>query len=91
MKTTIIKKILPLFAVLAAVFTAFATSGHPISRSLNTQGYIKNNPLGNSCTESVMCTYDGGDICTITGAPTSTQLWAKNVQSRCILEIYKIH
>jgi len=92
MKTSFFKKILPMLAILLAVGGAFGTYAMNHSGSKGTlapvQGYIKNNPLGTSCTESVMCSDQVFDLCTTS---TGTQLWAKNGQNRCVTEIYKPH
>jgi hypothetical protein len=95
MKTSFFKKILPMLAILLAVGGAFGT--YAMSRAAkaevtNFPGYIKNNPLGTSCTETqVMCSDVNDQICTINGLPTGTQLWKKNAQGRCVDEVYRIH
>ncbi|RUT70267.1 hypothetical protein D0817_10630 [Flavobacterium cupreum] len=88
------KQILPAFAIMLALGGAFGTYAMNNSGGkgalTNFRGHIKNNPLGTSCTESIMCTDVNGPLCTVNGQPTGTQLWKKNDQNRCVDEIYKI-
>ena len=83
-----------MLAILLAVGGAFGT--YAMNREgnnaklANHQGYIKNNPLGTSCTQSVMCSDVVFNLCTVNGLPTGTQVWKKNAQGRCVDEVYKI-
>jgi hypothetical protein len=95
MKTSFFKKILPALAIMLAVGGAFGTYAMSHSESKGTllpvQGYIKNDPEGISCTESIICSDQVFDVCTVNGMPTGTKLWKKNTSNRCILEVYKPH
>lgn len=91
MKTSFFKKILPMLAILLAVGGAYGTyaMNHSVSKGTlaPVQAYIRNNPLGTSCTESIMCSDQVFDLCTSGGV----QLWKKNTSDRCVLEVYKPH
>ncbi|MNS54948.1 hypothetical protein D3C72_877690 [compost metagenome] len=84
-----------MLAILLAVGGAVGTyaMNHSVSKGTlaPVQGYIKNNPVGTSCTESITCSDQVFDVCTVNGLPTGTQLWKKNGEGRCILEVYKPH
>lgn len=94
MKTSFFKKILPMLAILLAVGGAFGTyaMNHAAKADVtNFPGYIKNNPLGTSCTESVMCSNIVAELCTVNGPAGGAQLWKKNAQDRCVDVVYRIH
>lgn len=89
MKTSFFKKILPALAILLAVGGAVGSNAMSHAKTgAPVQAYIKNNPLGTSCTESIMCSDQVFDLCTNS---SGTQLWAKNAQNRCVKEVYKPH
>ena len=96
MKTSFFKKILPMLAILLAIGGAFGSyamdhSATKKGKAAVFTGYIKNNPLGSNCTESVQCTDVVAELCTVNGAGGGAQLWKMNGQNRCVDEIYRIH
>lgn len=94
MKTSFFKKILPALAIMLALGGAFGSLAMNRADNDKSAGvflaYIKNNPLGTSCTEAVMCSDAIGPICTINDEPSGTQLWHLNANGRCVREAYKI-
>lgn len=90
MKNYTLKKVIPLFVVLLSVFTALATSKPETAKLTLIQGYIRSNPLGTDCVQSIMCSDVVSNICTVNGQPNGIQVWGKNAAGRCIIELYKI-
>lgn len=84
-----------MLAILVAVGGAFGSYGmnHAAKAEVaNFPGYIKNNPLGTSCTDpQVMCSTIEAEVCTVNGAGGGATLWKKNAQNRCVDPIYRIH
>lgn len=92
MKTSFLKLFIPVLLFGAAVVGAFATNSEQVaSKSLShTEGFVKLNPLGTVCDQPEMCTTIQGEICTVGNVPGATQLWGKNQNDRCVVELYRI-
>ena len=92
MKTSFLKLFIPVLLFGAAVMGAFATnSEQAASKSLShVEGFVKLNPLGTVCDQPEMCSFDPGEICTVGDIPSGTQLWGKNQNDRCVVELYRI-
>lgn len=92
MKTSFLKLVTPVLLFGGAVAGAFATnSEQAASKNLShVAGFVKLNPLGTLCDQPEMCTTIPGDICTVASNPSGTQLWGKNENDRCVVELYRI-
>lgn len=92
MKTSFLKLFIPVLLFSVAIVGAFATnSTHTATTSTShVQGFVKLNPLGTVCDTPEMCTTEFGVICTVGDIPNATQLWGKNSNDRCVVELYRI-
>jgi hypothetical protein len=92
MKVIFFKQIVPAAAIMLATAGAFGTHAmNTNSESLiNKPGFIKVDPLGNTCNSPEQCRTEIGPICTVGGVPGATQLWGKTVAGKCTVELYRI-
>jgi hypothetical protein len=92
MKVIFLKQIVPAAAIMLATAGAFGTHAmNTNSESLtNKPGFIRVDPLGNTCNNPETCTTDIGPICTVGGVPGATQLWGKTAGGKCTVELYRI-
>lgn len=91
MKTSFLKLFIPVLLFGVAVAGAFATNSQTSSDSLTHQeGFVKVNPLGTLCDNPEMCTTVSGEICTVGNVSSGAQLWGKNQNNRCVVELYRI-
>lgn len=89
MKRSNVKMLLPTAAFALAIVGAFASNpnGKTTNVSAPVQGYISN---PDPCTESVECSTDQGDICTIES--TNQQVFGKNASgTTCNRVLYKLN
>lgn len=93
MKTTFLKKVMPVVLLVVAFVGAFSSNAmnKRAERSTNVQGFVKLNPLGTECDTPEMCSTIEDEICTVGNVTGATQLWGKNDNDRCIVELYRIH
>lgn len=92
MKSIFLKRFIPVLLFGLAIVGAFATNITSKSSTSvsHVQGFVKLNPLGTVCDTPEMCTSDFGVICTVGDIPNGTQLWGKNSNDRCVVELYRI-
>lgn len=92
MKIKFFKRFFPFMLFGLAIVGAFATNiSKKESKSMNNvEGFVKLNPLGTACDTPEMCSDVQGEICTVGNVPDGTQLWGKNSNDRCVVELYKI-
>lgn len=83
-----LKKLIPVALFALAIVGAFST--HAMGRASKTtttfQGYVKANPLGTVCNISIQCSDQPGPLCMV-GA---TQIWGKDVNGKCIVELRRV-
>jgi hypothetical protein len=92
MKAIFLKRFIPVLLFGMAIVGAFATNINQESSSSvsHVQGFVKLNSLGTTCDTPEMCSTDFGVICTVGDIPEGTQLWGKNSNDRCVVELYRI-
>lgn len=79
--------IIPIAIVAIAIAGAFTTQAKNNEKNtlVLVQGYIKGNPQGTACQISIWCSNTGNQLCMV----GTTQVWGKNANGQCILEVYK--
>jgi hypothetical protein len=92
MKVIFLKQIVPAAAIILATAGAFGTHAmNTNSESLiNKPGFIRVDPLGNTCDSPEMCTSISAAICTVGSVPGGVQLWGKTLAGKCTVELYRI-
>ena len=92
MKTIFLKRLIPILFFGLAIVGAYATQSNKESFTHDSpvQGFVKLNPLGAVCDSPEMCTSDFGVLCTVGNIPNGTQLWGKDSNDRCVVELYRI-
>jgi hypothetical protein len=92
MKTSFLKKMIPVAFFALAIIGAFSTHAMEVNQKATTthDGYIKLNPLGTECEISTMCSEIENQLCTVGGLPGNAQLWGKNANDRCVVELFRI-
>lgn len=83
MKKSII--VIPIAIVAIAIAGAFTTQAKNRNSFALVQGYIKGNPQGTACQISIWCSNTGNQLCMV----GTTQVWGKNANGQCVLEVYK--
>lgn len=78
-------KSISLVLIVLAIAGAFTTQAKNRNSFALVQGYIKGNPQGTACQISILCSNTVNQLCMV----GSTQVWGKNANGQCILEVYK--
>lgn len=85
MKNLKSKMMMPAFAIVFAIASAFATNATDQDLAAPVQGYIQNGP---QCIESIDCSTTGNEICTV---GTNTQVFGMNLSGTvCDKVLYKL-
>lgn len=86
-----LSKFIPMAALALGLVGALSsfTMSEDSNLTTNIQGYVKLNPMGTQCQESIKCSDDGAQLCTV-GA---TQVFGKSggVDSPCTWELRRNH
>lgn len=82
------RKLIPMAFFALAIVGAFTTHamGHSTKVTTNFPGYVKGNALGTICTASIQCSDVGGPLCMV----GSTQIWGKDINGKCVVELHRV-
>jgi hypothetical protein len=92
MKSINLKQAVPVMVFALAIAGAFTTSAMEKSRKAvaDVDAFKRLNPAGLCDEEKFTCSTDNGPICRVDyDIPSSPQLWAKNANGACAVEVYR--